>query len=57
MIKYRIYFRKIEKVEIEKETEKKVWINGSACIKGKWAGDIHDTWEQAREVHAFLFGV
>jgi len=33
MIKYRIYFRKIEKVEIEKETEKKVWINGSACIK------------------------
>jgi hypothetical protein len=50
MKKFRIYFGKIEEVEIERETEKFYFIKGRRCEKGGWAGDVHDTWVQARDV-------
>lgn len=50
MKKFRIYFGKIEEVEIERETEKFYFIGGRRCEKDGWAGAVYDTWEQARDV-------
>lgn len=50
MKKFRIYFGKIEEVEIERETEKFYFIEGRRREKDGWAGDVYDTWEQARDV-------
>jgi len=44
---------KIREVEIEKETEKSVWINGNRSAKrSEWA-NYYDTWEDAHK--ALLF--
>jgi hypothetical protein len=53
-IKYRtrgLSFPGIDAIEVERETEHCVWINGRKSNKvGSWE-NYHDTWEQA---HAFL---
>ena len=42
----------IESVEVEKETEKSVWINGRRESKNTLYGTFFDTWEQAhRELY------
>lgn len=51
-IKYQInYAQKIEKVEIERETESSVWINGSRLSKHSRYSAFFNTWEEA---HAFI---
>lgn len=53
MIKYQVggFFKKnpIEPVEVEKETEKSIWING--CIRRKTSGyeKYFDTWQEAHD--------
>lgn len=39
----------IEEVEVEKETDKSVWINGRRCAKESSFENYHATWEQAHE--------
>lgn len=48
MEKYRVFCGNIEKIEIERETKKSIWINDKRYDKHGWDGDIFDTWEQAK---------
>lgn len=45
---YRIYLGDINKVIVERETDKAVWINSRKCIKGKWQADLYDTFDDAK---------
>ena len=38
---------KILKIEIERESEKSVWIKGYRCLKKTECEEYFDTWEQA----------
>jgi len=51
MIKYRTggYQKEIEKVEVEKESEKSVWINGRSHLKRSSCKNYFDTFEQAKK--------
>lgn len=52
MIKYRTGYwgrSKIEAIEIEKETEKCVWVNGSRMSKHSDYCIFHDSWDKAKE--------
>ena len=40
---------KIDEVEIERETDSSVWINGQRYVKG-WSLSFFDTWEDAYEM-------
>lgn len=40
---------RIEEVEIDRETESSVWINGSRVAKIGVYGSYHDTWEEAHQ--------
>ena len=41
----------IRPIEVEKETESSVWVDGRRIQKVTHGKDIHDTWEEA---HAYL---
>lgn len=45
---YRIYMDEIDIVNVEKETDKCVWISGRKVLKGGWQGDIFKTFEEAK---------
>lgn len=40
---------KIQVVEIERETDNSIWINGSRQSKGSSHCRFHDSWEEARD--------
>jgi hypothetical protein len=40
---------RMKQEKIERETDKAVWIDGRKCVKGKWAGDVYDTWQEAKK--------
>ena len=56
MIKYRVEIpwrwdaaAEIIEVEVEKETDKSVWINGSRNAKVSEDANYYDTWEEAKD--------
>jgi len=51
MIKYKTggYHKEIEAVEIEKESEKSVWINGRTQLKHTSYHNYFDTWQQGKD--------
>jgi len=54
MIKYKTtnifntLYARIEKIEVERETEKSVWIKGNKCCKTSYCC-YFDTWQEAHE--------
>lgn len=45
---YRIYFDKIDIVDVEKETDRCIYINGRRILKGGWQGDVFKTFDDAK---------